>query len=129
MKAYRVAVIVEDERFKIDGRSRPVQEMALSSFISALIMLYFLLSGGGSMLESERDFYNEHASEWAHKYPNKVILVKENSLIGVYDRQEDALTAGVSKYGLGAFLVRPVGQLAQSVSVPALTLGLLNANP
>lgn len=80
------------------------------------------------MLETERKFYSANLVAWAQKYPQKVVLVKGESLIGAYDNMGKALEAGVSEFGLTPFLARPVGQPEQSVSIPALTLGLLNAS-
>ena len=41
---------------------------------------------------------------------------------------DEALRAGASRFGLQSFLVRRAGEKEETVSVPALTLGLISAN-
>jgi len=80
-------------------------------------------------LEVERQFYDKNLEAWKKTYPGKFVVVKEASLLGTFDTMDQALTAGAAKYGLQSFLVRLVGETEQEVTIPALTLGLLSANP
>ncbi len=81
------------------------------------------------MLDRERQYYGAHVEEWAKRSPGKFVLVKEETLAGFFDTLDEALAAGASRYGLSSFLIRQVGKAAETVSVPALTLGLLRADP
>ena len=80
------------------------------------------------MLDREREFYDQHCTEWNAQHPRKFVVVKEDSLAGVFDNIGDALAAGASAYGLEPFLVRKLGQPEAAVSIPALTLGLISAD-
>lgn len=81
------------------------------------------------MLDTERKFFAAHAEEWAKAYPDRFLVVKDEQLIGDFATIEEALSAGASRFGLQSFLVRRAGEKEETVSVPALTLGLLGANP
>jgi len=47
----------------------------------------------------------------------------------VFDTEEQAISEGARQFGLQPFLVRRVHSKEQEVSIPALTLGILRANP
>jgi hypothetical protein len=81
------------------------------------------------MLEKEREFFEIHREEWLGKYPGKSVLVKGDRLFGSFDTQDEALAEGARLFGLESFLVRRVEQAEQLVYVPALTLGILRADP
>lgn len=80
------------------------------------------------MLDKERLFYAAHVQEWAQIHQDKYVLIKDDKLIGIFDTIDDALSAGASQFGLSSFLVRRIGELEQTISIPALTLGVLRAN-
>jgi hypothetical protein len=77
------------------------------------------------MLDVERQYYQAHAAEWTQLHPGKFVVVKEEDVVGFFDTIDEALAAGGSKFGLSSFLVRRVGETQETISVPALTLGLL----
>ena len=81
------------------------------------------------MLDKERDFYSANVEEWLKAHPGKFAVVKDEGLVGFFDSLDDALAAGASRFGLSSFLVRQVGLAEETVTVPALTLGLLRADP
>lgn len=80
------------------------------------------------MLDKERKYYEEHRAEWLSKYPDKIVLVKGEELIGTFDTLDDAMSEGARRFGLDSFLVRCVEESEEAVSIPALTLGLLRAD-
>ena len=81
------------------------------------------------MLDVERLYYSENVEEWKRLYPGKFVVVKGRELVGAFPSMEDALSAGAAKFGLASFLVRLVGEGEMEVSIPALALGLISANP
>jgi len=82
------------------------------------------------MLEKELAFYEKNLPAWLREYPGKFVLVKGEELVGVYDTNEQALSAGASHFGLGAYLIRRIQKNKDDdIKLPALTLGLLYANP
>lgn len=80
------------------------------------------------MLEQEISYYQSHLNEWLSRYPGKIVVVKGEELIGVFDDQDSALAEGARRFGLSSFLVRPVQAQQEEIHIPALTLGLLNAD-
>lgn len=81
------------------------------------------------MLEEELAFYEKNLENWLSLYPGKFVLVKGEELVGVYDSNEQALTAGASLFGLASYLIRCIEKSKEDIKLPALTLGLLYANP
>ena len=81
------------------------------------------------MLEVERTFFESHLQEYLERYPGKYVVIKATELVGVYDRIEDALTEATRLFGLDSYLVRQIVPVQAEVSVPALTLGILGADP
>lgn len=79
-------------------------------------------------LEKEINFFQQHLDEWLKLSPGKYALIKGDELIGTYGDVDEALSEGARRYGLKPFLVRPIVEKQEEVSVPALTLGLLHAN-
>ena len=80
------------------------------------------------MLDKERAAFARHADEWGRIHPGKFAVVKDDQLAGVFDTIDDALASGARAYGLTPFLVRQLGQPPERISIPALTMGLLNAD-
>jgi hypothetical protein len=81
------------------------------------------------MLEMEIAFYEKNLEKWLTMYPGKFVLVKGMELVGVYDTNEQALATGASLFGLTSYLIRRVEKNKEDIRLPALTLGLLYANP
>jgi hypothetical protein len=82
-----------------------------------------------AMLEMEIAFYEKNLEKWLTMYPGKFVLVKGMELVGVYDTNEQALATGASLFGLTSYLIRRVEKNKEDIRLPALTLGLLYANP
>jgi hypothetical protein len=81
------------------------------------------------MLDAERKFFDEHREELLRDYPGKFVVIKEQQILGSFDTIQDALGAGAREFGLASFLVRRTDQAPESFSIPALTLGILRADP
>ncbi len=81
------------------------------------------------MLEREINYYNEHLPEWLDRFAGRVILIKGNEMIGTFDTDQDALAEGARLFGRESFLVRRVQETQPIVDIPALSLGILRANP
>jgi hypothetical protein len=81
------------------------------------------------MPDNERKAFAAHAEEWAKLYPGRFLVVKGEVLVGDFATIEEALAAGADRFGLEAFLVRRAGEKEETVSIPALTLGVLGAHP
>jgi hypothetical protein len=82
-----------------------------------------------ALLELEREFYTAHEAEWMAVHPGRFVVVKGERLLGTFNSMEEALAAGAAAFGSQSFLVRRLGEKPAEVHIPALTLGLLRANP
>lgn len=81
------------------------------------------------MLEKERQLFADKHSELLAMYPDKFVVIKEDEIVGAFATIEEALSEAARRFGLQPFLVRKVTQELESVvDVPALTLGILNAD-
>ena len=81
------------------------------------------------MLEKERQYFLEHRDELVSRHLGKVVLIKDEELVGAFNTIEEALIEGTRRYGLTPFLVREVTATEEKeINIPALTLGLLRAD-
>ena len=58
------------------------------------------------MLENEFSFYLEHQTELATQHEGKVLVIKDQKVIGVYNTEEAALTETEHGHKLGTFLIQ-----------------------
>jgi len=60
----------------------------------------------GNALEKEFDYYIDHQDEFVEKYRGKVIVIRDEQVIGVYDSDMEAIEKASEKYEVGTFLVQ-----------------------
>lgn len=84
----------------------------------------------GSMpLEKELAYFAQHKDKLLQQYKGKFVLIKDKTLVGVYDTDAEAYRVGVEKFGNQPFLVKQVlDDKEEQVFSPALTLGLIHVN-
>ncbi len=80
------------------------------------------------MLEEEVAFFNANRADWLQKQQNRVALIKERELIGMFDTEEQAIMEGGARFGMKPFLVKRVLPTDSEFTAPALALGILGAN-
>ena len=81
------------------------------------------------MLDQEIQYFEANRHDLLRQYPGKFIVLKEQRLLGPYESIQEALGAGVAEFGITSFLVRRTDQPVENITIPALTLGLLRADP
>lgn len=59
-----------------------------------------------SISEKDFQFYLDHQSDFVKKYNGKILVISEQKLVGVYDTIQKAYDAGMSKLGMGNFIVQ-----------------------
>jgi len=57
-------------------------------------------------LEKEFDYYIENQDQFVEKYNGKVIVLKDNQVIGVYGSEAEAVKETSKKHEIGTFLVQ-----------------------
>jgi hypothetical protein len=80
------------------------------------------------MLEVERNFLESHRDELLKTYGDRFLVIKGESVSGAFDTMEGALQGAVNIHGLENVLIQKATEPQMTVSIPALTLGILNAN-
>ena len=81
------------------------------------------------MLENELQYFEKNRKQWVSLYQGKFVLIKGEELLGIFDKPEDALAEGARRFGLASFLVLRVEETTEPIYIPALTLGILRADP
>jgi len=57
-------------------------------------------------LEKEFEYYISHQDELVEKYNGKIIVIKDNEVIGVFDSDLEAIRETTKKHKLGTFMVK-----------------------
>ena len=70
----------------------------------------------GGSLNDEFEFYLENQQNFAKKYEGKMLVIKDQELIGVYESKGQALNETVKKYKLGTFLIQACSSDPKSVT-------------
>ena len=81
------------------------------------------------MLENELQYFEKNRKQWVSLYQGKFVLIKGEELLGIFDKPEAALAEGARRFGLASFLVLRVEETTEPIYIPALTLGILRADP
>ncbi len=58
------------------------------------------------MLDKEFNFYNKNQKGFLAKYNNKVLVIKDENIVGIYDDEATAYKESISRYKLGTFLIQ-----------------------
>ena len=58
------------------------------------------------MLEKEFKYFKDHLSELVQEYQGKFVVIKNNSVIGVYESDEEAYNESKKDHELGTFLIQ-----------------------
>ena len=80
-------------------------------------------------LEIERKYLDSHRDELLTRYGGKFLVISGEQVTGAFDSIEEALQAAAEKHGLKSVLIRRPSEGQLDFSAPALTLGILSANP
>jgi hypothetical protein len=59
-----------------------------------------------SALDKEYKYYQANQKEFLRKYRNRVVVIKDEQVTGVYNDEESAYKEAISKYKLGSFLIQ-----------------------
>lgn len=51
-------------------------------------------------------YYLDNQGELVKKYNGKYLVIKDNSIAGVFDSEESAYCDAVNRYGLGNFIIQ-----------------------
>ena len=75
-------------------------------------------------LEAELHYFNEHRAEFLEKAAGKFALIKDESLIGMFDSEASAIRRGYETLGNVPFLVKQVTEVDIPLSFTSYNLGV-----
>ena len=75
-------------------------------------------------LKEEFDYYLAHQDEFVEKYDGKVIGLKGETLVGVYDKEFEAIRDLWSKHEPGTVLVQRVSEGEEAYTITIATPGV-----
>ena len=78
------------------------------------------------VLEAEIRYFDQHCREWLNAHAGEFAVIRDKELLGFFATDEEALKAGVGKWGSVSFLIREVLDEQRIEKVPALACGLMN---
>jgi hypothetical protein len=81
------------------------------------------------MLDVERKYFADNLPSLLSQYGGRFIVIKDQTVVGAFGTIDEALREGARRFGLQSFLTRLVSETPHEISIPALTLGVLYANP
>jgi len=81
-----------------------------------------------NVLAEELKYFEDNKKNWLETYKGQFVLVEDKKLIGAFSTPEEAYKKGVEKFNNEPFLIKQVVEEEQVASVPALTIGLINAS-
>jgi hypothetical protein len=58
------------------------------------------------LLEEEFQYYLDHQVELSNQYPGKVLVIKGEAVIGVYDDNLTAYNTTIKQHPVGSFLIQ-----------------------
>jgi hypothetical protein len=76
------------------------------------------------MFEKELNFFIKNQEEFIKKYNGKVLALKEEAVIGVYDTPLQAYTEAQKEHKLGTFAIQPCRPGPEAYTVTIATRGL-----
>ena len=59
-----------------------------------------------TVLKNEFDYYLAHQKELVETHKGKVVVIKDNQVLGVYDNKLAALTETQKEHAVGTFLIQ-----------------------
>lgn len=79
-------------------------------------------------LYNEYQFYLKVKADLLKQNRGKFALIKEETLVGTFDTDQDAYKAGLEKFGNVPFLIIRIQEGDERTWIPVLSMGLLNAS-
>jgi len=65
------------------------------------------------MLEKDYKYYEKNRTVFVEKYSGKVIVIKDQKVIGIYENKPEALSATIKDHEIGTFLIQQVVPVEQ----------------
>ncbi len=77
-------------------------------------------------LQTELEYFEKNKQEYLKLYKGQFVLIKGENFAGAFTTDAEAYRAGLEKFGNKPFLIKQVLDEDETISYPALTVGVLN---
>jgi hypothetical protein len=77
-------------------------------------------------LQTELEYFEKNKQEYLRLYKGQFVLIKGENFAGAFTTDAEAYRAGLEKFGNKPFLIKQVLDEDETISYPALTVGVLN---
>jgi hypothetical protein len=81
------------------------------------------------MINREIAFFNNHLKDWLISQNGRTVVIKGEQVVGFYNSFDDALSEAAKRFGLESCLIRRVTTEQEEARIPAMTAGVLHADP
>ena len=79
-------------------------------------------------LQTELEYFDKNKQEYLKLYKGQFVLIKGEGFGGTFTTDAEAYKAGLDKFGNTPFLIKQVLDEDETVSYPALSVGVLNVS-
>ena len=76
------------------------------------------------LLKKETETYNAHKTELISRSKGKYVLIKDETVVGVFDSELDAVHQGYERFGNVPFLVKQVVEVEVPLDFTSSLLGV-----
>lgn len=76
--------------------------------------------------EKALQFYIDNQAKLVTKHKGKVLIIRNEGVVGVYDTVAEAYSDGIIKYGLGNFAIQPVNEGPESYTAVFHSPGIVS---
>jgi len=84
--------------------------------------------GTNTLLRAEQAYVHSHQDELLALYESKFITIRGSDVVGPFENDSDAYSAGLAQFGNVPFLIHRVARETPIEHFPALALGLIDAS-
>jgi len=81
-----------------------------------------------TVLATEAAFFEAKRDELLRSAQGKVVLIKGEEIVGIFDTPEQAYAEGLKRFGNTPFFIKAIEREEPPASIPALYLGLIRAH-
>jgi hypothetical protein len=77
------------------------------------------------MFQQELEFFKANQADLVERYAGKILVIKESSVVGVYDTNIEAYDNALKEFELGSFMIQPCKAGEDAYTVTISTLGMI----
>lgn len=79
-------------------------------------------------IKKELEYFEKLKEHLLQSDKGKVALIKGETLVGTFTTQEEAYREGIRRFGKDPFLIKPILEVEEVQTIPALSAQLIHAD-